>query len=118
MKTNTTTMSIDERLHVSNLFMSMISAADLLENGDLTDAERHQIRDIQKCNFREADDMGISYTVQNAALSAGTHNKMQQYTSRLAEELMEKYADRLTAEARYAWKEYREVIWAEKAGVW
>jgi hypothetical protein len=114
---NTTTLSTDEYLKLRNLFMSMISAADLLENGRLSDAERDQIRDIQACNFREADEIGISYSVQNAALSAGMRNRMRRATSGLALDVMDKYADRLTRQARCAWKEYREVIWAEKAGV-
>lgn len=91
---------------LKNLILSIISASDLLENARLTTDERRALRDIMECNFNEADRLGIPYSVQNAALSAGAANHGRRYCSDLAREIMQRYADRLTDSARAEWRSF------------
>jgi len=96
-------------LKIRRLLTSIIAAADLLENGCLNDSERRSIRDIQDCNLQDADKLGVPYSVQNAALAAGTAMKRRGYSAAEADALMEKYAEKLTPEFRSEWKKYREM---------
>ena len=91
---------------IKNLILSIISASDLLENGRLDADERRTICDIMKCNFAEADRIGIPFIVQNAALAAGAANHGRRYCSDLANEIMQKYVHRLTPEACAEWRDF------------
>ena len=91
---------------IKNLILSIISASDLLENGRLDADERRTICGIMECNFTEADRIGIPFIVQNAALAAGAHNRGRRYCSNLVNEIMQKYAHRLTPEACAEWRDF------------
>ena len=91
---------------IKNILLSIISAADLLENARLTAEETRALRGCMECNFSDADRLGIPYKVQNAALAAGYSNKGRRYCSDLTREIMQQYADRLTPEARAEWKAF------------
>ena len=91
---------------IKNILLSIISAADLLENTRLNAEETRAIRGIMECNFSDADRLGIPYKVQNAALAAGYSNRGRRYCSDLVREIMQQYADRLTPEARAEWKAF------------
>lgn len=89
---------------IKNLILSIISASDLLENGRLDAEERRTICDTMECNFTEADYIGIPFIVQNTALAAGANNHGRRYCLDLANEIMQKYAHRLTPEALTEWR--------------
>ena len=91
---------------VKNLILSIISASDLLENSRLDAEERRTICGIMECNFAEADRIGIPFIVQNAALAAGANNHGRRYCSDLANEIVQKYAHRLTPEALAEWRDF------------
>lgn len=91
---------------IKNLILSIVSASDLLENGRLDAEERRTICGIMKCNFAEADRIGIPYIVQNSALAAGARNHGRQYCSDLANEIIQEYAHRLTPEALAEWRDF------------
>lgn len=88
---------------VKNLILSIVSASDLLENSRLDAEERRTICGIMECNFAEADRIGIPFIVQNAALAAGARNHGRRYCLDLVNEIMQKYAHRLTPEALAEW---------------
>lgn len=101
---------------IKNLILSIISASDLLENGRLDADERRTICGIMECNFTEADRIGVPFIVQNAALTAGTANHGRRYCSDLANEIMQKYAHRLTPEACAEWRGFLQARNAEERG--
>ena len=91
---------------IKNLILSIVSASDLLENGRLDAEERHTICDTMECNFAKADRVGVPFIVQNAALAAGANNHGRRYCLDLANEIMQKYAHRLTPEALAEWHDF------------
>lgn len=91
---------------IKNLILSIVSASDLLESGRLDAEERRALRGIMECNFAEADRIGIPFIVQNAALAAGANNHGRRYCLDLANEIMQKYAHRLTPEALTEWRDF------------
>lgn len=101
---------------IKNLILSIVSASDLLENSRLDTEERRAICDTMECNFTEADRIGISFIVQNAALAAGAHNHGERYCSDLANEIMQKYAHRLTPKACAEWRDFLQARNAEERG--
>lgn len=101
---------------IKNLILSIVSASDLLENGRLDAEERRTICGIMECNFAKADRVGISFIVQNAALAAGANNHGRRYCSNLANEIMQKYAHRLTPEALAERRDFLRTRNAEERG--
>lgn len=99
---------------VKNLILSIISASDLLENSRLDAEERRTICGIMECNFAEADRIGIPFIVQNAALAAGARNHGRRYCLDLVNEIMQKYAQRLTPEALAEWRGFLQARNAEE----
>ena len=101
---------------IKNLILSIVSASDLLENSRLNAEERRAICGIMECNFAEADRIGIPFIVQNAALAAGANNHGRRYCLDLANEIMQKYAHRLTPEALAEWHDFLQARNAEERG--
>ena len=91
---------------IKNLILSIISASDLLENARLNAEEKRYLRDAMECNFTEADRIGVPFIVQNAALAAGANNHGRRYCSDLTNEIVQKYAHRLTPEALAEWRDF------------
>ena len=105
MITYTTADLADIRL----LLLSLASGMDILDNRPSTpEEERQTIRETIEADFKGLDRLGVPYTVQNAAVGAGSHNKGRQYISRLVQNIMDQYAHRLTPEARQEWWEFAE----------
>lgn len=101
---------------IKNLILSIVSASDLLENSRLNAEERRAICGIMKCNFAEADRVGIPFIVQNAAIAAGSNNRGRRYCLDLTNEIMQKYAHRLTPEALAEWRDFLQARNAEERG--
>lgn len=101
---------------IRNLILSIISAADLLENAQLTAEEKRYLRGAMECNFAEADRLGVPYKVQNAALAAGRQNRRRRYCLDLANEIVQTYAHRLTPEALAEWRDFLQARNAEERG--
>lgn len=91
------------------LLLSLASGMDILDNQPATpEQERQTVREAIEADFAGLDRLGVPYTVQNAAIGAGSRNKGKQYISRLVQDIMEQYAHRLTPEARQEWREFAE----------
>lgn len=91
------------------LLLSLASGIDILDNQPSTpEAERQTIRETIEADFAGLDRLGVPYIVQNSAIGAGSSNKGKRPTSFLVRDIMDKYAHRLTPEARQEWRQYRE----------
>ena len=105
MKTYTAADLSDIRL----LLLSVVSGMDILDNRPSTpEAERETIGGTIKADFDGLDRLGVPYVVQNAAIGAGSRNKSALPASSLTRDIMDKYAHRLTPEARQEWREFME----------
>ena len=101
---------------IKNLILSIVAASDLLESGRIDAEERRTICSTMECNFAEADRVGIPFVVQNAALAAGANNHGRRYCSDLTNEIMQKYAHRLTPEALAEGRDFLQACNAEERG--
>lgn len=91
------------------LLLSLASGMDILDNQPSTpEAERQTIQEAIEADFADLDRLGVPYIVQNAAVGAGSRNRGARPTSFLVRDIMDKYAHRLTPEARQEWRQYRE----------
>ena len=98
-------MDIRTKLKISNALLCIVSGNDLIHNrASLSEDERRSIRSAMECTLADLDNMGVPFSVQNAALYAGEDNKQKRYCSSFVSEIMEKYADKLSDEARSSWK--------------
>ena len=94
------------------LLLSLASGMDILDNQPSTPEERQTIRETIEADFVGLDRLGVPYIVQNAAIGAGSRNGGKRPTSFLVRDIMDKYAHRLTPEARQEWRELREGVGA------
>lgn len=91
------------------LLLSLASGMDILDNRPTTpEEEQKTIREAIEAGFAGLDRLGVPYTIQNAAIGAGSRNNGKQYVSRLVQNIMDQYANRLTPEARQEWREFAE----------
>lgn len=87
------------------LLLSLASGMDILDNQPSTpEVERQTIRETIEADFAALDRLGVPYIVQNSAIGAGSRNKGMRPTSFLVRDIMDKYAHRLTPEARQDWR--------------
>lgn len=66
--------------------------------------QEEQARRAIEADFAALDRLGVPYIVQNAATGAGSRNKGTRPTFFLVRDIMDKYAHRLTPEARQEWR--------------
>lgn len=102
------TYTTDDRHAVRLALLSIVSGVDLLDNRrNLGDDERASIRDHIKGSFEALDRLGVPYSVQNAAIGAGSCNNERRPASYIVRDILEQYADRLTPEGRREWYDFR-----------
>lgn len=91
------------------LLLSLASGIDILANRpDTPEEERQTIRETIEADFAGLDRLGVPYIVQNATIGAGSRNKGARPASFLVCDILDKYAHRLTPEARQEWRKFRE----------
>lgn len=96
------------------LLLSLASGMDILDNRPETpEEEKKSIREAIEADFVGLDRFGVPYIVQNAALGAGSRNNGKRPISSPVREIMDKYAHRLTPEARQEWRDFAEAQRAE-----
>ena len=95
-------------LDLRNLLAAIVSASALLDHGHISEDERRALRSNIEATFDQADRLGIPYSVQNAAIFAGRKLDMGRESAQAkARQIIRENADRLTAEYREEWREYR-----------
>ena len=95
-------------LDLRNLLAAIVSASALLDHGHISEDERRSLRSNIQANFEQADRLGVPYSVQNAAISAGRKLDLARESAQAkARQIIRENAARLTAEYRAEWREYR-----------
>ena len=108
------TYTTNDRHAIRALLLSLVSGMDILDNQPSTpEAERQTVKDSIEADFDGLDRLGVPYIVQNAAIGAGSQNKGARPASFLVHEILDKYAHRLTPEARQEWREFADAQRAE-----
>lgn len=108
------TYTTNDRHEIRALLLSLVSGMDILDNRPSTpEEERQTIQQTIEADFADLDRLGVPYIVQNAATGAGSRNNGTRPASFLVHDIMDKYAHRLTPEARQEWREFAEAQRAE-----
>lgn len=102
------TYTTDDRHAIRLALLSVVSGVDLLDNHrNLDDAEQDSIRGHITGSLAALDRLGVPYIVQNAAIGAGSRNNERRPASAIVQDILDKYAHRLTPEARREWHDFR-----------